>query len=178
MAIILSLGMRMSKYVQQGKSENYQHAEDRQLLKAGEVASLLSKKFNTKIAAAELAPFAGEWHHAGVFKQGSGLKGRRIYFFKPSDIEKITLEKILANRKKVPDTRPVQGWFTQYFKMTDPATRRRINKAFVGIYSGPASKAPKGFTVLSPEDFTKAETLRGTELTRLKEDQRNLLQMH
>ena len=159
----------MRKYLQEGKSENYQDAEDKQLLKAGEVAALLSKKFNTKISAKEIAPFASEWHHAGVFKSGNGLKGRRVYFFRNADINKITLEKILENKAKAtqkaaPDHRMVQGWFPQYFRMTDPVTRKTFSKPFVGVYKGPASKAPKGFQALSDEAFATAEQQRGRAL--------------
>jgi hypothetical protein len=160
--------MKMRKYLQEGKSENYQDAEDEQLLKAGEVAGLLSKKFNNKISAKELEVFASEWHHAGVFNSGNGLKGRRVYFFKEAAINAITLEKILENRAKAakkpaPDHRIVQGWYPQYFRMTDPVSRRTYSKPFVGIYKGPASKAPKGFQVLSDEAFAAAEAQRGKE---------------
>lgn len=159
----------MRKYLQEGKSENYQDAEDKQLLKAGEVAALLSRKYNNKISAKEIEVFASEWHHAGVFKSGNGLKGRRVYFFREADVNKITLEKILENRAKAvqkapPDNRIVQGWYPQYFKMTDPVTRRTFSKPFVGIYKGPASKAPKGFQALSDEAFAAAEQQRGRAL--------------
>lgn len=159
----------MHKYLQQGKSENYQDAEDKQLLKAGEAAALLSKKFNEKISAKEIAIFASEWHHAGVFKSGDGLKGKRVYFFKEADLNKITLEKIQENRTKaaqkaVPDNRLVQGWYVQYFKMTDPVSRRTYSKPFVGIYKGPFAKAPKGFKALSDEAFAVAEAQRGRAL--------------
>ncbi|PSL46271.1 hypothetical protein CLV51_103247 [Chitinophaga niastensis] len=163
--------MKMSHYLRQGKSENYQDAAAKGLLKAGEVAGLLSKKFNTKILAKELSVFATEWHHAGVFKAGpdQSLRGRKVYFFSAADIEKISLEKILANRDKaakkpLPDKRMVQGWYTQYFRMTDPVTRRTFSKPFVGIYKGPADKAPKGFKALSDEAFVAAEKQRGKEL--------------
>ncbi|PWV54513.1 hypothetical protein C7475_1021273 [Chitinophaga sp. S165] len=159
----------MRKYLQEGKSENYQDAEDKQLLKAGEVAALLSKKFNNKISAKEIEIFASEWHHAGVFKSGNGLKGRRVYFFKEADVNKVSLEKILENRAKAaqkaaPDNRTVQGWYPQYFRMTDPVTRKTFSKPFVGIYKGPASKAPKGFQALSDEAFAVAEQHRGKAL--------------
>ncbi|WP_110053983.1 hypothetical protein [Chitinophaga sp. S165] len=161
--------MKMRKYLQEGKSENYQDAEDKQLLKAGEVAALLSKKFNNKISAKEIEIFASEWHHAGVFKSGNGLKGRRVYFFKEADVNKVSLEKILENRAKAaqkaaPDNRTVQGWYPQYFRMTDPVTRKTFSKPFVGIYKGPASKAPKGFQALSDEAFAVAEQHRGKAL--------------
>lgn len=161
--------MKMSKYLQEGKSENYQDAEEKQLLKAGEVAALLTKKFKIKITALELSPFATEWHHGGVFKSktGQSLKGKRVFFFKQADIEKVSLEQILRNREKAaapPDNSIVQGWYVQYFKMTDPVSRRLISKAFVGIYKGPKSKAPKGFKVLGDEAFVVAEKQRGREL--------------
>lgn len=162
--------MKMSHYLHQKKSENYQDAEDKGLLKAGEVAALLSKKFNIKILAAELHVFATEWHHAGIFKSNSGqsLRGRKVYFFSAREVENISLEKIYANRNKavekpLPDKTPVQGWYTQYFRMTDPVTRRTFAKPFIGIYQGPASKAPKGFKALSPEVFAIAEKQRGKE---------------
>ncbi|MBS0029229.1 hypothetical protein ACTJJ0_14860 [Chitinophaga sp. 22321] len=163
--------MKMSQYLRQGKSENYQDAEDKGLLKAGEVAALLSKKFNVKIAARELEPFATEWHHAGVFKSAAGqaLRGRKVYFFSANDADGISLEKILANRHKatkkpVPDTGTVQGWYPQYFRMTDPVTRRTFSKPFIGIYKGPANKAPKGFKALPDEAFAIAEKQRNKEL--------------
>jgi hypothetical protein len=164
--------MKMSKYLQQGKSENYQDAEDKQLLKAGEVAALLTKKFKVKITALELSPFATEWHHGGIFKSttGQSLKGKRVFFFKPTDIEKVSLEQILRNREKAaapkppPDNSIVQGWYVQFFKMTDPVSRRLISKAFVGIYKGPKLKVPKGFKALGDEAFAVAEKQRGREL--------------
>jgi hypothetical protein len=163
--------MKMSDYLRQGKSENYQDAEDKGLLKAGEVAALLSKQFNTKITAKELEVFATEWHHAGVFKSAAGqsLRGRKVYFFSAADIKKISLEKITANRNKaakkpLPDTSMVQGWYTQYFRMTDPVTRRTLSKPFIGIYNGPANQAPKGFRSLTDEAFVVAEKKRGREL--------------
>lgn len=164
----------MSKYLQEGKSENYQDAEDKQLLKAGEVAALLTKKFKIKITAVELSPFATEWHHGGVFKSktGQSLKGKRVFFFKPADIEKVSLEQILRNREKVaapPDHTIVQGWYVQYFKMTDPVSRRLISKAFVGTYKGPKSKAPKGLKELGDEAFALAEKQRGRELKKGEE---------
>lgn len=136
--------MKMRDYLQQKKSENYQDAEAKGLLKAGAVATLLSKKFNTKISAKELIPFAREWHHAGIFKVGDRLKGKRVYFFHADDVDKVPLEKILQNRAPVVKE-IVQGWYPQFFKMTDPVTRRTSSKPFLGIYKGPASKAPKGF---------------------------------
>ena len=161
----------MSEYRRQGKSENYQDAEEKGRLKAGEAAALLSKKFNTKIAAKELSAFAKEWHHGGVFKgkNGASVQGRRIYFFKPEDVEKITLEQILQQRRKVettpaPDNSQVQGWFVQFFKMTDPVSRKTYAKPFIGIYKGPASKAPKGFKPLDDAAFANAEAKRGREL--------------
>jgi hypothetical protein len=164
--------MKMSKYLQQGKSENYQDAEDKKLLKAGEVAALLTKKFKMKITALELSPFATEWHHGGVFKSATGqsLKGKRVFFFKPADVEKVSLEQILRNREKAaapkppPDNSMVQGWYVQFFKMTDPVSRRVYSKPFVGIYKGPKSKAPKGFHALGDEAFAVAEKQRGREL--------------
>jgi hypothetical protein len=163
--------MKMSHYLRQGKSENYQDAEDKGLMKAGAVATLLSKKFNTKIAAKELESFATEWHHAGVFKSSAGqsLRGRKVYFFSQTDANNISLDTILANRNKaankpLPDTSIVQGWYTQYFRMTDPVTRRTFSKPFIGIYKGPANKAPKGFKALADEAFAVAEKKRGREL--------------
>ncbi|MGN7818903.1 hypothetical protein ACTJJB_02165 [Chitinophaga sp. 22536] len=157
--------MKMSQYLRQGKSENYQDAEEKGLLKAGDVARLLTKKFKEKISAAELTPFASEWHHAGVFKSGNALKGKRIYFFSPAAVEKITLEQVLARRQQpVKDTRAVKGWYPQYFRMTDPVSRRTYNKRFVGIYEGPAHKAPKGFQSLPEEAFKKAVQQKGKEL--------------
>ncbi|CAL1519448.1 hypothetical protein [Chitinophaga sp. MM2321] len=163
--------MKMSHYLRQGKSENYQDAEEKGLLKAGAVATLLSKQLGMKITAKELEVFATEWHHAGVFKRGDGqsFQGRKVYFFSPAGIEKITREKIQANRDKAakkapPDTRHVQGWYTQYFRITDPVSRRSYNKPFIGIYTGPVNKAPKGFRALADEAFAAAEKLRGKEL--------------
>ncbi|WP_212003336.1 hypothetical protein [Chitinophaga sp. HK235] len=161
--------MKMSQYLREGKSENYQDAEAKGLLKAGAAAQLLSKKFNEKITAKELEPFSTEWHHAGIFKSGHSLKGKRVHFFSAADLEKITLEKILGNRAKAaakaaPDTSKVQGWFPQYFRMTDPVSRRTFNKPFIGIYQGPAHKAPKGFKPLSEDAFARVEKQRGREL--------------
>lgn len=163
--------MKMRKYLQEGKSENYQDATDKELLKAGEVAGLLSKKFETKITAKEIEIFASEWHHAGVFKSGNALKGRRVYFFNPADVEKISLEKILANRKKpvAVENRMVQGWYVQYFRMTDPVSRRTFSKPFVGIYKGPLAKAPKGLKELSDEAFANAAQARGKEIRKGEE---------
>lgn len=157
----------MSKYLQEGKSENYQDAEARQLLKAGEVAALLAKKFKIKITAKELAPFATEWHHAGVFKTTSGrLKGKRVYFFNNADIEKIELRQILGNRKeeRPVDNSIVQGWYMQYFKTTDPTSRKIISKSFIGIYKGTKSKAPKGLIQLTDEKLEEAQKQKGREL--------------
>lgn len=163
--------MKMSHYLRQGKSENYQDAEDKGLLKAGEAAALLSRKFNTKIAAKELEPFATEWHHAGVFKSATGqsLRGRKVYFFSAQDAENISLDKILANRNKaakkpLPNSSIVQGWYPQFFRMTDPVTRKTFSKPFIGIYKGAASKAPKGFKALPDDAFVIAEKKRGREL--------------
>nr|WP_295866616.1 hypothetical protein [uncultured Chitinophaga sp.] len=157
--------MKMSQYLRQGKSENYQEAEEKGLLKAGDVARILTKKFNEKISAKELTPFATEWHHAGVFKAGNTLKGRKIYFFSPAAVEKITLAQLLAGRQQpAKDTRAVKGWFPQYFRMTDPVSRRTYNKRFVGIYEGPAHKAPKGFKALPEAVFAKAVQQKGKEL--------------
>jgi hypothetical protein len=156
--------MKMRDYLQQKKSENYQDAEAKGLLKAGAVATLLSKKFNTKIFAKELIPFAREWHHAGIFKVGDRLKGKRVYFFHPSQIEDISLEKILQNRVPAVVKDIVQGWYPQFFKMTDPVTRRTSSKPFLGIYKGPVNKAPKGFKPLNEEQFASAEKQRGRAL--------------
>lgn len=163
--------MKMSHYLRQGKSENYQDAESKGLLKAGEVAVLLSKRFNTKIAAKELEVFASEWHHAGVFKRAASgkLGGRRVYFFSATDIDQISLEKIQANRmaaasKPAPDTRVVQGWYPQFFRMTDPVTRKTFSKPFIGIYKGRVDKAPKGFAPLDDKAFAAAEMQRGKAL--------------
>lgn len=161
--------MKMRAYLNEGKSENYQDAEAKGLLKAGEVAALLSKKFNEKIYAKELAVFAREWHHAGVFKAGAALKGKRVYFFGNTDVKRITLEQILQNRKEAakPANKTitiVQGWYPQFFRMTDPVTRRNFSKPFLGIYKGPAGKAPKGFKVLSDGAFVIAQQQQGRAL--------------
>ena len=164
--------MKMRDYLQQKKSENYQDAEAKGLLKAGAVATLLSKKFKVKISAKELIPFAQEWHHAGIFKVGDRLKGKRVYFFHADDVEKIPLEKILENREKAPATKstePVQGWYPQFFKMTDPKTRRSVSKPFLGIYKGPANKAPKGFKALNEAQMVVAEKQRGRALKPFEE---------
>lgn len=161
--------MKMSDYLQQKKSENYQDAEEKGLLKAGAIATLLTKKFKTKISAKELIPFAREWHHAGIFKVGNRLKGKRVYFFHADDIENIPLEKILQNREKAAPTENVQGWYPQFFKMTDPVTRRTSSKPFLGIYKGPANKAPKGFKALNEEQFAVAEKQRGRALKPFEE---------
>jgi hypothetical protein len=84
----------------------------------------------------------------------------------------VQLEQILRNREKAaapPDNSIVQGWYVQYFKMTDPVSRRLISKAFVGIYQGPRSKAPKGFHALGDEAFAVAEKQRGRELKKGEE---------
>lgn len=163
--------MKRSDYLRQGKSENYQDAEAKGLLKAGEVAVLLSKQFNTKISAKELSVFSTEWHHAGVFKgaKNGRLIGRKVYFFSAAAVSHISLDAILANRNKaaekpLPDNSPVQGWYPQFFRMTDPVTRRTFPKPFIGIYKGPAAKAPKGFKALPDDAFAAAEKLRGKEL--------------
>lgn len=163
--------MKRSDYLRQGKSENYQDAEAKGLLKAGEAAILLSKKFNIKISAKELGVFSTEWHHAGVFKgaRNGRLIGRKVYFFSAAALNNISLDTILANRNKaaektLPDNIPVQGWYPQYFRMTDPVTRKTSSKPFIGIYKGPASKAPKGFRALADEAFALAEKQRGKAL--------------
>lgn len=157
--------MKMRDYLQQKKSENYQDAEEKGLLKAGAVAILLTKKFKTKISAKELIPFSREWHHAGIFKIGDRLKGKRVYFFHTDDVDQIPLEKILQNREKtVKSAEAVQGWYPQFFKMTDPVTRRTSSKPFLGIYKGPANKAPKGFKALNEEQLAVAEKQRGRAL--------------
>ncbi|MCW3466955.1 hypothetical protein [Chitinophaga nivalis] len=163
--------MKMKHYLREGKSENYQDAEAKGLLKAGAVAAALSKQLNTKIAAKELEVFATEWHHAGVFKSGEGqaLRGRKVYFFSAADVAKITLEKIMANRQKVarkpaPDKRAVQGWYPRYFRMTDPVTRRTVSKSFIGIYKGTADQAPKGFVALDDAALAVAEKQLNREL--------------
>lgn len=161
----------MNDYLREGKSENYQDAEARGLLKAGEVAARLSKQLGMKVSAKELERFATEWHHAGVFKGNSGgaLRGRKVYFFSEAAVQQITAEKILHNRekeqqKKTAGEKIVKGWYPQYFRMTDPVTRRVYSKPFVGIYTGPVGKAPKGFTVLDDEAFEKKKEQRGKPL--------------
>lgn len=164
--------MKMRDYLQQKKSENYQEAEAKGLLKAGAVATLLTKKFKIKISAKELIPFSREWHHAGIFKVGDRLKGKRVYFFNTDDVDQIELEKILQNREKVSapkSTEQVQGWFPQFFKMTDPVTRRTASKPFLGIFKGPANKAPKGFKALNEEQMVVAEKQRGRALKPFEE---------
>ncbi|WP_142684994.1 hypothetical protein [Chitinophaga polysaccharea] len=163
--------MKRSDYLRQGKSENYQDAEAKGLLKAGEAAVLLSKKFNMKISAKELGVFSTEWHHAGVFKgaKNGRLIGRKVYFFSEAALNNISLDAILANRNKtaekpLPDNSSVQGWYPQFFRMTDPVTRKTFPKPFIGIYKGPASKAPKGFRPLTDEAFSVAEKQRGKAL--------------
>lgn len=158
--------MKITRYIQEGKSENYQDAEDKGLLKAGEAAALLTKKFGTKIFARELEAFSKEWHHGGVFKSGNSLKGRRVYFFSPGQLDKISLESILSKReKKAPvESKEVQGWFVQFFKMTDPVSRRVYSKPFVGVYKGPSNKKPKNFQPLSDEAFAIAQRQRGRAL--------------
>lgn len=163
--------MKRSDYLRQGKSENYQDAEAKGLLKAGEAAVLLSKKFNIKISAKELGVFSTEWHHAGVFKgtKNGRLIGRKVYFFSATALNNISLDAILANRNKAaertpPDNTLVQGWYPQFFRMTDPVTRKTFSRPFIGIYRGPASKAPKGFRPLGDEAFAIAEKQRGKAL--------------
>lgn len=158
----------MQQYIRQGKSENYLMAEERGLKKAGEVAAALSKKFGEKVSAKDLIPFAKEWHHAGVFQRAGSnrLSGKRVYFLHPGDIDAITMEQILqhrerSNRPKVVNEQFVQGWYKQYFKITDPATYRTLRKAFVGIYQGKANKAPKGFIALDEPAFVQAQKMAG-----------------
>ncbi len=85
---------QIGKYV----SERHAEASANGLLTAGEVAKKLRKMSGEKITAAELKPFADEWHHGGFYKGGSGSTMGRTYFFYPDTNLTELAHKVLAER--------------------------------------------------------------------------------
>jgi hypothetical protein len=76
-------------------SERHEAAKQSGKFTAGEVARLINNRFKLeqKITAAELRPFATEWHHSGFYKQaGSRSTMGKTWFF---DLSKITIEKLV-----------------------------------------------------------------------------------
>jgi hypothetical protein len=157
-------------YLSQGKSNNYLQSEATGKWKAGEAAQFLSKKFKTKIYAKELHVFSSEWHHAGVFKGGSGkLTGRHVYFLTPTQTDKITLEELLRNRAIDAEARAsasekVQGWFVQFVKGPKNAYGKRKWVPLLGVYRGPKGEAPKTFVALDDHTYADALTYQGRQL--------------
>jgi len=89
----------MLAYEETGKyvSERHAQAKAKGKLTAGQVAKILRKR-GLQIKAKELKRYANEWHHSGFYKDSSGLKMGRTYFF-PADIDfDILIERIENDR--------------------------------------------------------------------------------
>ncbi len=157
-------------YLEQGKSNNYLKSEASGKLKAGEAALVLTRKFKTKIYAKELHVFSSEWHHAGLFKGGSGkFTGRHVYFLTPAEVEKVSLDMILKNREILAQAiatadHPVQGWYVEFVKGPKNRYGKRKWIPLMGLYKGPRGKAPKTFIALTDDAFEKAEKYQGKQL--------------
>ena len=157
-------------YLRQGKSNNYLIAEDNGKLKAGEAAKILSKKFGTKILAKEIECFSSEYHHAGVFRGFNGqLTGKKVKFFRPEQLENITLDVILRNRqftavKKEEGQQLIKGWFVTFEQVKINHYGKLAYKPFVALYTGTKEKQPKNFTPLSDEQFEDAKNYEGKQL--------------
>jgi len=157
-------------YLEQGKSNNYLHSEATGKLKAGEAALVLTKKFKTKIYAKELHVFSSEWHHAGLFKGGSGkFKGRHVYFLTPEEVDKISLEAVLQHRKIADEAALsandlVRGWYVEFVKGPRNRYGKRNWVPLMGLYRGPKGNAPKTFKDLTPDAFEEAQKFQGKQL--------------
>jgi hypothetical protein len=157
-------------YLAQGKSNNYLHSEASGKLKAGEAALALTKKFKTKIYAKELHVFSSEWHHAGLFKGGSGkFKGRHVYFLTPADLEKICLDAILENRALAEEAartagETVQGWYVEFVKSPGAHYGKKGWIPLMGLFRGRKGDAPRTFAPLSDEAYADARKYQGKQL--------------
>jgi hypothetical protein len=157
-------------YLKQGKSNNYLEAEQEGKFKSGEAAKILSKKFKTKITAKELAPFTGEYHHAGVFKGYSGkLTGRKVKFFTLQQLDAITLDDILLSRNvesivAEEGNRIVKGWYVTFQKVSINRFGKLGYKPFLSLYEGKKSGQPKNFTELLDEVYLDAKAYEGKQL--------------
>lgn len=91
------------EYTGKYTSDRHEQAKQDGKLTAGETAKLLNKNFKpeTKITAAELKPFATEWHHSGFYKGGNGSTMGRTYFFSPDTNLEELFQLVITNREKM-----------------------------------------------------------------------------
>jgi len=94
-------GTSRADYAAQGKSNNFIAARAAGHLTAGQAAKLLGERLGRKIAAKQIEPLAIEFHHAGRF---AGNKAKRVFFFSPEQVERITLADVERAAA------PVWGW--------------------------------------------------------------------
>jgi hypothetical protein len=90
-----------AEYAAQGKSNNYVAAQAAGRLTAGQAAKVLTRRLARKILAKEIESLASEFHHAGRF---GGNQAKRIFFFTPEQVARITLADIERAAA------PVWGW--------------------------------------------------------------------
>lgn len=90
-----------AEYNAQGKSNNFVASQGDGHLTAGSAAAVLSQRFGRKITARQIEPLANEFHHAGRF---GGNKARRVFFFSPEELDRITLADVEAAAE------PMWGW--------------------------------------------------------------------
>jgi len=83
------------KYV----SERHAEATSNGLLTAGQIAKKM-RKIGMKVKAAELKPYANEWHHSGFYKGSNGSTMGRTYFFRPNTDLRRLYEQVLADRQE------------------------------------------------------------------------------
>lgn len=146
-----------------GRSNNMVAAEERGMITLGRWA----KRHGVSAAAAKHVMHPSEAHHTGTGRRG---KSRLTYVLpaalEPSESELASMRAwdVQAREQRAADAeRVVRGWYTAWRVEYGQYGRKR-NVPVVGLYSGPADRAPRGLTEMTEPEYAEAEPLLGRAL--------------
>ena len=152
-------GTTRDEYDAQGKSNNFVAAEESGRLTAGQAAKALSKRLGVKVLAKHIEPLAREFHHAGRF---GNRQAKRIFFFSPREIERITLADV--ERASTPVWGWVLGFHTDYSGRYGKKRYVPIVAEVGQIAADRAHRLGDKFHALTEAEATEAKAAEGKSL--------------
>lgn len=132
-------------------------------LTAGEMAAAM-RKAGYEVTAADLKPFAPEWHHAGFRPGGKGMG--RCFFFPVEDATPAGMER-LADRvakAKAAASLTRYGWVVAFRRERGAYGRTRWQPIAEVREFAPGQKLPEKYTEITPEEYAALAPHNGAEL--------------
>ena len=156
-------------------SERHEQATAAGKLTAGQMAARLNRVFKTdpKIKAAELKPFAVEWHHSGFIpgKTYGGSHMGRTYFFGPNTDRALLYDSVMAARMESAqiEAEPIvtRYFFSAGFEKLHRANRWDPKWRVYAVIEAVECKASDFFgkkTEISQADFEAMKRYDGSDL--------------